>query len=393
MHGRGAIVATFALHALATMPLGARMPAIRDQTGLDAPGLGLALGAYALSLLAGTRLAGRLIARFGDRPVLRVGMPLLCLALVPVGYAHDLLTLAAPLVLLGLLAGAMDVVMNAYAVGLERRVGRPILSGLHGAWSAGMLASGAIALAAVAADVTPAVQFTLMGVACAGAGVLLLRGLEDIPAVQARPGSDAPVDVRAVLLPTLILGIIGFGSFVLEGAVMDWGQIYLRDVGGAAAEIAALAYLANALGMLVSRVLGDRTVVAVGPVPLVRWSSVAAAVSLAAVVLRPDPMLAVVAYAVIGLAVGPVFPVALSAAGATGAASSFVLGWVVTMAYLGSVAGPMLIGFIAGVAGLQGAFLIPVALGLVLAMLAPAVRGAARGARPGTVPEMDAPLV
>jgi MFS family permease len=393
MHGRGAIVATFALHALATMPVGARMPAIRDQSGLDAPSLGLALGVYAVSLLVGTRLAGRLMARFGDRRVLRVGMPLLCLALVPVGFAHDLMTLAAPLVLLGLLAGAMDVAMNAYAVALERRVGRPILSGLHGAWSAGMLVSGAIALVAVAGGVTPAVQFTVVGVACAAASVVLLRGLADIPAEQARPGAAAPVDLRAVLLPTLVLGVIGFGSFVLEGAIMDWGQIYLRDVAGAAAEIAALAYLANALGMLVSRVLGDRTVIAVGPVPLVRWSSAAAAVSLGVVVLRPDPMLAVLAYAVIGLAVGPVFPVALSAAGATGTSSSFVLGWVVTMAYLGSVAGPMLIGFIAGVSGLQGAFLVPVTLGVLLAFLAPAVRGAARGARPSTIRETDAPLV
>jgi MFS family permease len=111
------------------------------------------------------------------------------------------------------------------------------------------------------------------------------------------------------------------------------------------------------------------------------------------VVARPDPSLAVVAYAVFGLAAGPVFPVALSAAGANASTSSFMLGWVVTMAYLGSVAGPMLIGFAAGAWGLREAFLIPVALGLVLALLAPAVRGAARGPRPGSVAEADAPLV
>ncbi len=393
MPGRVAIVATFALHALATMPVGARMPALRDQAGLDAPSLGVALGAYAVSLLVGTRLVGRLMARFGDRSVLRVGMPLLCLALIPVGFAHDLLTLALPLVLLGLLAGGMDVTMNAYAVGLERRVDRPILSGLHGAWSAGMLVSGAIALAAVAAGITPAVQFTVMGVSCALASLILLRGLEDIPTPHGPQGAASRVDVRAVLVPTLVLGILGFGSFVVEGTVMDWGQIYLRDVGGAAAELAALAYIANAFGMLVSRLLGDRTVVAVGPVALVRWSCVAAALSLALVVLRPDPILAVLAYAVIGLAAGPIFPIALSAAGATGAASSFVLGWVVTMAYFGSVAGPMLIGFAAGAAGLREAFLIPVALGLIMAVLAPAVRGAARGPRPSSLPDTDAPLV
>ncbi|MEZ4596243.1 MAG: hypothetical protein R3C32_04970 [Chloroflexota bacterium] len=267
------------------------------------------------------------------------------------------------------------------------------MSGLHGAWSAGMLASGAIALVAVAMGVGPATQFAIIGLVGAAASVVLLRPLEDIPAEQARSASGAPVRIRAVLLPTLVLGAIGFGAFVVEGAVMDWGQIYLRDVGGAASELAALAYIANATGMLVSRLLGDRMVVAVGPVPLVRWSYVAAAASLAVVVGRPDPMLGVAAYAIVGIAIGPIFPVALSAAGASGPSSSFTLGWVVTMAYLGSVAGPMVIGFAAGVAGLREAFLIPVALGFVLALLAPAVRDAARGRRPGTIPEVDAPLV
>lgn len=393
MHGRGAIVVAFATHALATMPVGARMPALRDQAGLDAPGLGIALGAYALSLLLGTRVGGRLIARFGDRVVLRVGIPALCLALVPVGYANDLLTLALPLVALGLMAGAMDVAMNAYAVALERVMGRPILSGLHGAWSAGMLASGAIALVAVAGGVGPATQFTVLGIGCAVASAIALRGLEDIPVARPSASAERVVHLRTVLLSTVLLGLIGFGAFVVEGAVMDWGQIYLRDVAASAAELAALAYLANALGMLVSRLLGDRTVVAVGPVSLVRWSFVAAAVSLAVVVARPDAHLAVLAYAIVGFAIGPIFPVALSAAGARGSATSFTVGWVVTMAYLGSVAGPMIIGFAAGAVGLQGAFVIPVALGLGLAVLAPVVRDAARGRRPSGLPSVEPPPV
>ena len=307
------------------------------------------------------------------------------------GFAHDLSTLALPLVVLGLLSGAMDVAMNAYAVALERRMDRPILSGVHGAWSAGMLATGAIGLVAVAAGVPPSVQYTLLAGACAVSSVFTLRSLEDIPIPPAASRRGGSMDRRTVLVPTLVLGAIGFGSFVVEGAVMDWGQIYLRDVAGAAAEVAAIAYLANAAGMLVSRLAGDRTVVAVGPVALVRWSSMAAAASLALVILRPDPMVGTIAYAVVGFAAGPIFPVALSAAGGTGLSSSFVLGWVVTMAYLGAVAGPMLIGFAAGGVGLRGAFLIPVAIACVLAVLAPAVRDAARGPRPATSPEAELP--
>jgi hypothetical protein len=43
--------------------------------------------------------------------------------------------------------------------------------------------------------------------------------------------------------------------------------------------------------------------------------------------------------------------------------------------------------------GLREAFLIPVALALVMVVLAPSVRDAARGPRPSSMPETDAPLV
>ena len=82
---------------------------------------------------------------------------------------------------------------------------------------------------------------------------------------------------------------------------------------------------------------------------------------------------------------GVTFPIALSAAGNRGPGQTIVVGWVVTMAYLGSVVGPMVIGFAAGSWGLQAAFLFPMILGALLVVLAPAVRGAARGSRPATV--------
>ncbi len=127
------------------------------------------------------------------------------------------------------MAGAMDVAMNAYAVALERVMGRPILSGLHGAWSAGMLASGAIALVAVAGGVGPATQFTVLGIGCAVASAIALRGLEDIPVARPSASAERVVHLRTVLLSTVLLGLIGFGAFVVEGADMDWGQIYLQD--------------------------------------------------------------------------------------------------------------------------------------------------------------------
>lgn len=381
MPGRGAIVVALATHACITTSIGARMPAIRDQTGLDAPQLGMALGAYALALLLGTRLAGPLVDRFGSRDLVRLGIPVLCLTLIPVGLATDLVTLAACLVVLGLLSGGLDVAMNAYAVELEQRLRRPILSGIHAAWSAGMLTAAALAGVAVVLGAPPLAHFTALGVSLALLSPLALSRLEEMrPAVAARDPA-ARIDRRTLLVPILTLGAIGFASFVAEGSIIDWGTIYLQDVGRIAPSVAVLAYLANSLGMLTSRLVGDRMVTITGPVALVRWAGVALGVALACVIALPEPIVGFVAYAVMGFAVGPIFPTALSAAGNRGAGQTTVVGWVVSLAYLGSVAGPVAIGLTAGTAGLRWAFLVPMALAFGLALLAPFVRGAARGPR------------
>ena len=68
-----------------------------------------------------------------------------------------------------------------------------------------------------------------------------------------------------------------------------------------------------------------------------------------------------------------------------------VVSWVVTMAYLGSVVGPMVIGFVAGSSGMRAAFLFPLLLGSLLFVLAPVVRDAARGSRPATVSPAELP--
>ncbi len=391
MPGRGAIVLAFATHACITTSVGARMPAIRDQTGLDAPQLGLALGAYAVALLVGTRLGGSLVDRLGSRRVLRVGIPSLCLALIPVGLAMDLVTLAAALVLLGLLSGGLDVAMNAYAVELESRLGRPILSGVHAAWSAGMLITAGFAALAVALGQPPLAHFVTLALALVALSTIGLARLDDLRPTVKGEGPAAPVDRRMLLAPILSIGAIGFASFVAEGALIDWGTIYLQDVGRITPTVAVMAYLANALGMLTSRLLGDRLVTITGPIALVRWAGLAMVIALACVIARTEPLVGLVAYALLGFAIGPVFPTALSAAGNRTVGQTMVVGWVVSLAYLGSIVGPLAIGLAAGSVGLRWAFLVPLALAGAMALLAPAVRGATRGPRAGTITSVEIP--
>ena len=58
--------------------------------------------------------------------------------------AWDVVTLAGALTVFGAAIGALDVAMNAQAVELEHRVGRPIMSRFHALFSAGGMSGAAL---------------------------------------------------------------------------------------------------------------------------------------------------------------------------------------------------------------------------------------------------------
>src|SRR5215211_189634 len=141
---RWAITAIFALNGALFASAFARLPAIQDRTGISEGQLGLALLCAMLGLLSSQRVAGALVSRFGSRPVARAGAVGYALGLVPVALSESFGALAASMVTIGVLSGPLDVAMNVHGLTVERRLGRPILSGLHAAFSFGALGSSAV---------------------------------------------------------------------------------------------------------------------------------------------------------------------------------------------------------------------------------------------------------
>jgi MFS family permease len=373
------------VHAGIVATWGPRLPLLKQQAHLSQTDLGLVLAGLAGGLFVGTRIAGWPVARFGSRGTIRLGIPVLAASLLGVAAATNGVMLATAFVINGLAAGLLDVANNAQAVAVERGYGRSLMHGFHGTWSAGMLGAGAVAALAARFDVSLRVHFGLVAVTVALAGLVasagLLPGTEGIhepeaPRPQPPPGRRQALSGRTAIL---ILGIIGFSSFLAEGVAADWSAVYFYDDRGTTTSIAAVAFVAFALGMTVSRFVGDALVSRFGPVAIARIAgSVSAAGFLLAVAL-PVPG-AIVAFALLGLALGPVVPVAFSAAGNSRVGrTTTALGWVVTISYAGSIVGPLLIGAVAGLSSLRVALLVPVAYAVAIAVAAGSLRPAEAG--------------
>jgi MFS family permease len=377
---RASVVGAFALHAAVSGTLGPRLPAVKEQAGITDSELGVALGVFAVGLFAGTRVVGVLLDRLGNRRVLRGSMPLLGASLLGPAFAESLLALAAGLFVVGALSGILDVAMNGNAVVVERGYGRPIMSSIHGTWSAGMLVASGGAAAAAALDASLRLHFGLAALAIALLSAPALRYLADADELPAERALGSRARGYLPTKPVLLIGVVGFCSFLGEGAAIDWSAVYVDESLDAGRGTAALAFVAFAVGITVSRFLIDRIAARLGPVAVVRWGASLAALGLALGLAVPETAAAIAGFAILGAGLAPVVPTAFSAAGNMWSESGRSgLATVVTISYLGSILGPALIGLVTSLVGLRAALAIPVLLALLAAALASQVASAPGG--------------
>jgi hypothetical protein len=167
--------------------------------------------------------------------------------------------------------------MNANAVAVERGYGRPIMSGLHGVWSVGLLAGSAVGTGAAALGAGVVLHFTVVAAVLAVATVAATGGLLAATPEEV-PGLPRP---RVWSAPVLLLGLIAFSSFAGEGSAADWSAVYMRETVGTGTGAAGIAFVAFSLGMIASRFAGDALSASVGRTRVARGGGLVAAAGLA----------------------------------------------------------------------------------------------------------------
>ena len=375
---RVGVTAAFAAHAMLSGLLGPWIPRIKAQAGLDASGLGIALTGFAVGLLAGTRVSDPAIRRWGGRRVVRGGIPTMGVGFALLPAARSLASLTLLFLGIGLLAGLIDVAMNIEAVAVERRFDRRVMSAIHGTWSVALFVGAALASAGIAAGLSIGVHLPISAALVVAVSGVFLRWLPDVgePAGEARTGRrDDPNVGRTGPSLVLLLCLVAAGSFLVEGIAVEWSAVFLRESVGADPGAAGLGVVAFSAGMAASRFVGDRLVARFGQSIVVRIGASSAFVALGAMLIVSDVVPSIAAFGIVGLGLGPVVPLAFRTAGRTrrpGHASALPL--VVTAGYSGSIVGPLLVGFIADLASLRIAFLVPVVATAVSALAAGATR-------------------
>lgn len=368
---RIAVSSIFLANGFAVGAWVSRIPAVQQRLSLSPAVLGVVLLASAVGALVSMTLSGWLSERVGNARIVAGSVVLVGLAMALLGKAPSMAALAGALLLFGLGGGAMDVAMNAEAVRVEQRFGRSIMSSFHGLWSTGAMAGAALGSLATAHE---AGLFAFLG--SVGVGVVLI-GLTSTaflpPSLQSIAVEKSPI---FVVPPRALIGVavIAGCAYLSEGAIGDWNALFLIREEHVRAALATGGFAAFSMAMAVGRFAGDGVIRRFGPVSTVRVGALCAAVSLAIELAVGRPWAVFPSLIVIGLSFAAIVPVAFSAAGnAVGISPSRGLAAVATAGYVGFLAGPPLIGFVAELVHLRWALVIVVALCLTAAAFARSV--------------------
>ncbi|MBO0823713.1 MAG: MFS transporter [Actinobacteria bacterium] len=375
---RIAVLVYFALLGLANGVWLARIPAIKHGLQLTDGVLGLALLSGPVGLVVVVLLASRIVHRVGSRRATLIAGT--CTAVLPVGLglAPNLPALMVALFAFGLAAGMCDVAMNSQAVLVERAAGRPLMTSFHACYSFGGLVGALLGALFATAGISPAVNFTTVGVPLAVAGALAGRWLvADLDGNRAATATAAGKDAAARgwrgLLASwtpglIVMALLAVCSLLGEGAAEGWSAVFLHDNVGTSAGFAALGYAGFSVAMAAGRLSGDRLNARFGATTLMRSCGLIAAAGLALGLLGDDAALTIIGFTAFGAGLSCTFPLLLSAAGnVEPARPAHGIARVAGAGYAGMLAGPPIIGGLANTIGLRWALVLPLVLSVAIA--------------------------
>lgn len=379
---RLALFVCFFIPGMALASWVTRTPAIRDAISASLTEMGFVLLALSLGSISSLALAGVLIGRWGTRPIVLAGTWTLLAGVVVVAsgaFAASMLLVALGLGIFGLGIGLGEVALNVDGADEERVAGHPLMHMLHGCFSLGTVCGALFGFACAWAGVPVAWHLAIVS---AAAGAAILSVMRHLPAgIGLSQGHTAEVPMPSVHDPYWrdramhLIAIVVLAVALAEGAANDWLPILMVDEHGFSAASGSLIYLGFAVAMTFGRFAGGRVLDRFGPVAVLRGSAVLCAGGLALVIFSPMPGLAAVSVLLWGLGASLGFPIAISAAGASGPNATGRVQAITISGYGAFLIGPPLLGLIGEHYGLRAAMLIVFML-IVIAGLA------AGGARP-----------
>ncbi len=337
-----------------------RMPDLLVHLGVDKATMGLALFLGPVGALVTAPIAGPLMDRFAAARVSVAGLALAAAMLLGIGLAGHWMVLAVMLFFAGAGNTLFEIGGNAGIQRLEVTTGGKYMSQCHGYWSLGFV-GGALSAGLFGQFGVPLVwhlaAMAAVGVvACVGIALVLPAPMYE--RVTRPPDAAKPPFITLPSVGLIGLCVMATGVTLAEGAVYDWGTLFLREQLQPNPFWTSVAYGTFPLTMFLGRLAGDWFRARYRASSIVRVCAAVTVVGLVGFIFSPHILVSGLSLALMGVGVSLVMPIGVAAAGdkpGDAARNVAAMSMIITAIFLLAPPG---VGFIAQHFGLTAAFLL-----------------------------------
>lgn len=327
------------------------IPMIKERLHIEADILGLLLLCIGISAFIVIPIGGILGKKFGCKKVMMTTGCIFAVALVALSCLPNIWSYAICLVLVGAIMGCTEVCMNINAVVVEKLSQKRMMSSMHGFWSVGCFCSAGLfsILAKIGLDV-----FFIAIIHCLIIlAIVFIFGRYFLDYKSASSESAIAIPKGIVILFGILAGV----SFLGEGAVMDWGGVFLTEAKDVELSLAGIGYAVFSVAMLIMRLIGDKIVQFLGEEKAVVLGSSLAGIGFLWIIIIDNFYLMLFGFVLLGLGAANIVPVLYSLLQyQKDMPINAAVTAVTCMGYTGVILGPAILGFIAQGIGIVSVF-------------------------------------
>lgn len=394
---RIALLLQFAFLGMMMSSWMSRMPSVRESLDVTAMQLGVLLISGGIGSLVGALTVGTLVARFGSRAVLLVGI---VGNVIGFGFlAGSMFLASSELFLLGMamngVSGAfVNVAININAAAFERAWGRTVLPQFHAAFSIGAALGAFLASLFSAAGISAGVQVIIVTVVLTTTRLVLWRAstqpMQEAASVsRARHRGALRSALSAWVEPrTLMLGLVLLAGSLSEGTATTWLSLSVVDGYAQPEAIGAAVYASFLAAMTLFRIGGVVLIDHFGRVLVLRFSGAVAFVGVLLFVFGGTLPLGWTGAVLWGIGAALAAPIAIAAASDDASRAGERVSVVTSFSTLASLAAPPLLGLLVDQVGPLLSMLL-VAAAVIVSV---AFSGAVKRAPGDTVTSQTAPI-
>ncbi|MDN3693423.1 MFS transporter [Chryseobacterium tructae] len=358
----------FFAHGLVFSSWASRIPIIKEALSINEAQLGTLLLLMPIGQLSTMMLSGKLISKYGSSRVIKTCFLIYPVCLLLIGLSPSYWILAVVLFFFGVSGNLCNIAINTQAIEIESITKRTLLSSYHGAWCFAGLVGALLGLLAINLHIETFHHFVLTFILVFLLWLYSKNNLTNI-IHKAEPQTQS---IFKSVNPTLVgLGIIGFLSMAIEGAMFDWSGVYFQTIVKAPENLVILGYTSFILMMTLGRFVGNKIIEKLGKRTVLQFCGVLMSIGLFLSVFFPELWICIIAFMIIGLGASLSVPSVYSTIGKVNTvAPSIALSFVSSISFLGFLIGPPLIGYIAEGFDLRYSYGLFACFGILLSIMA-----------------------